>query len=61
MDKRASVTVFAGDKHHFYAYLPVTWVVGGRTLTFNQLVDGLIELALALLIVWWVRRRWQPS
>jgi hypothetical protein len=34
---------------------PLTWVVGGRLLTFDQLVMGLIELGLVLAVAIYVR------
>jgi hypothetical protein len=34
---------------------PLTWVVGGRILTFDQLVMGLIELGLVLAVAIYVR------
>ena len=50
------VTVYADDAN-VYRYSPLSWTVGGRTLTIYQLVQGLIEVALALLIAWWLHRR----
>ena len=35
----------------------LTWVVGGRVVTLDGVVMGLIELATVLLVAWFVRRR----
>jgi hypothetical protein len=34
-----------------YQYQPLTWQVDGRVLAFQELVEGLIELGLLLLLV----------
>jgi hypothetical protein len=51
------ITVLADDAGHIYEYSPLSWRVGGRTLTIYQLVQGLIEVVLVLLIAWWLRHR----
>jgi hypothetical protein len=34
----------------FYDYQPLTWHVGGRVFLFQELVEGLIELGVLLLL-----------
>jgi hypothetical protein len=36
---------------------PATWVVGDRVLTFTTLVEGLVELAVVLLVAVLIARR----
>jgi hypothetical protein len=36
---------------------PVTWIVHGRVLTFTTLVEGLVELAVVLLVAVLIARR----
>jgi hypothetical protein len=43
----------------FYDYQPLTWHVGRRVFLFQELVEGLIELGLLLLLaggIAWIRR-----
>jgi hypothetical protein len=35
----------------FYDYQPLTWQVGGRVLLFQEIVEGVIELGLVLLLI----------
>jgi hypothetical protein len=39
---------------------PLTWVVGGRILTFNSLLTGLIAFAVVLLVALLWRKRTPP-
>jgi hypothetical protein len=43
----------------FYDYQPLTWHVGGRVVLLLRLVQGLIELAVLLLLAAWVRSRFR--
>jgi hypothetical protein len=40
---------------------PLTWVVGGRILTFNSLLTGLIAFAIVLIVALLLRKRTAPS
>jgi hypothetical protein len=40
---------------------PLTWVIGGRILTFNSLVTGLVAFAVVLAVALLIRKRTPPE
>jgi hypothetical protein len=55
------VVAALSEGDNLYRFQPLSWTVIGRTIALSQLGQGLIEGALLLLIVWWVRRRSRPK
>jgi hypothetical protein len=53
--------VVLASSDNTFRFEPLSWRVDGRTLTVYQLVLGIIEAALLLLLVWGLRRRWRKA
>jgi hypothetical protein len=49
--------VVLSNADNAFRFEPLSWRVGGRTVSFYELAQGLIEAVLLLLIVWVLRRR----
>jgi hypothetical protein len=53
--------VALSNADNVFRFEPLSWRVGGRTVSLYELVQGLVEAALLLVIVWVLRRRSRPE